>query len=267
MWFGIMQGRLSPSQENLLQFFPRDWRAEFEKASLLGFDTLEWIFDDPLDTNPLTQVSGRSNIQALSKLHGVSVQSICADIFMKHHLIIKDSPAVTVLVELLRYAEEAGIKLVNIPLLEGNLPATDEQFAAVVDNLRIAVANSSGAIDVALEVDLPAQRIISLIRAVGSKRVGVCYDTGNAMTYGYDAGSDIRLLGNNLKQIHFKDRIRWTRQSVYLGEGSVNFLDVCSALREVNFDGLCVLQTWRGQDYLSDAKRQLEYIRNSFIQH
>ena len=43
---GIMQGRLSPPIDGRIQAFPiNDWESEFEKASKIGFDCIEWIFD------------------------------------------------------------------------------------------------------------------------------------------------------------------------------------------------------------------------------
>ncbi|MHB1330564.1 MAG: sugar phosphate isomerase/epimerase family protein [Minisyncoccota bacterium] len=258
MQFGIMQGRLSPSQGQELQFFPKNWESEFEVARTLGFKTIEWIFDSL--GNPLLVEAERIRMREISMIHGVHIKSICADIFMKEHLIIESSPAVHQLVKLLKLATLTEIPLVVIPFVEDNLPDTDRDLEVVAENLRTVIDLDQGKVDIALEVDLPTDRILSLVEAIGSPRVGVCYDTGNAMTFGFDAGDDIRKLGQHLKEIHIKDRIVGTRQSVYLGEGSVNFRDVFAALHEVSFDGFHILQTWRGEDYLSDAKRQMEFV-------
>ena len=43
---GIMSGRLSEKIDDRIQIFPiNSWKEEFEKASKLGFDLIEWIFD------------------------------------------------------------------------------------------------------------------------------------------------------------------------------------------------------------------------------
>ena len=42
---GIMQGRLSPPLNGMIQSFPKDtWRDEFNIASEVGFDAIEIIF-------------------------------------------------------------------------------------------------------------------------------------------------------------------------------------------------------------------------------
>ncbi len=261
MVFGIMQGRLSPPQDNQLQFFPNDWKSEFETAHILGFDSIEWIYDDKDFANPLMNEAGQSEIKERQKQFNVAIRSICADIFMKVHLTDTDSSlAIEILSNLIRHAVQAEISTISIPFVEEHIPVTAEQRLAVVHNMKKVLSLNKN-INLVLEIDLPVNDIISIVEAIGSPQIGVCYDTGNAMTFGFDAGDDIRKLGKYLKEVHLKDRISGTRQSVYLGKGSVDFPDVFSALAEIKFDGLCVLQAWRGENYLDDAKKQLEFAR------
>lgn len=259
-----MQGRLSAPQSNQLQFFPNDWKAEFETAHILGFDSIEWIYDDKDFDNPLMSEIGQSEIKEKQRQFDVLVKSICADIFMKVHLTDEDSSsAIEILSNLINCSAQAEIINISIPFVEEHVPATAEQRLAVVRNIKKILSLNKN-INFALEIDLSVDDIISIVEAIDSPQVGVCYDTGNAMTFGFDAGDDIRKLGKYLKEIHLKDRIKGTRQSVYLGEGSVNFSDVFSALSEIKFNGLCILQAWRGKNYLDDAKRQLEFAHGLF---
>lgn len=261
MRIGIMQGRLSPPQGDQLQFFPEDWKAEFAIARELGFEALEWIFLNS-SNNPILGWSGRRQALEQAREEGVAIESICADVFLIEHLTARSVAAQYTLVSLMKVAELMGVHLIGVPLLEGNLPQTASELGAVKENIRKALRLANGGVELALEIDLPADSILTLLEMIDSPRVGVCYDTGNAMTHGFDAGADIRRLGPHLKEIHLKDRLIGTTQSVRLGKGSVNFPDVFAALKEVNFDGLSVLQAWRGEDYLGNAKRQLEFIKN-----
>ena len=44
--YGIMQGRLTPSNGRGIQFFPFDnWQQEFITGSSIGLNEIEWIFD------------------------------------------------------------------------------------------------------------------------------------------------------------------------------------------------------------------------------
>ena len=55
---GIMQGRLSPQLGNKIQAFPLDnWREEFWTAKEIGYNSIEWIVESPLELNPLLRFS------------------------------------------------------------------------------------------------------------------------------------------------------------------------------------------------------------------
>ena len=43
---GFMQGRLSPSKKNKIQFFPeKSWKKEFFLANKIGLKHMEWTLD------------------------------------------------------------------------------------------------------------------------------------------------------------------------------------------------------------------------------
>ena len=78
MLIGIMQGRLSNKLGMPLQSFPWDsWEEEFERASSIGFNQIEWLLDGVNDTNnPIASVDGRKQILYLSKKYSVNVKSL-----------------------------------------------------------------------------------------------------------------------------------------------------------------------------------------------
>jgi L-ribulose-5-phosphate 3-epimerase len=61
---GFMQGRLSPVINGKIQEFPWDsWQLEFDVASSLGFEIMEWTLDqDRLYENPLMTKKGQLDI-------------------------------------------------------------------------------------------------------------------------------------------------------------------------------------------------------------
>ena len=81
---GIMQGRLSPSEDSRIQSFPtRSWRKEFTRAHKAGLASIEWIYEAETEAaNPLGSDRGIEEVQALAKGSGVAVKSVCADYYM-----------------------------------------------------------------------------------------------------------------------------------------------------------------------------------------
>lgn len=70
---------------------------------------------------------------------------------------------------------------------------------------------------------------------IGSRSVGLYFDCGNILAYGYPQ-LWIRELGSALVKVHVKDFDSSTRQFKHLLQGSVNWKEVRAALQEVGYD-------------------------------
>jgi L-ribulose-5-phosphate 3-epimerase len=70
---------------------------------------------------------------------------------------------------------------------------------------------------------------------IGSPHVGLYFDCGNILAYGYPQ-QWIRELGSRLVKVHVKDFESNTRQWKYLLQGSVDWKAVRAALAEVGYD-------------------------------
>ncbi len=81
---GIMQGRLSPRIDGKIQAFPlNNWESEFKTAEEIGFTSIEWIVENPLDLNPLLSEAGIKKIKELIFNTNVKIDFIWADVFMQ----------------------------------------------------------------------------------------------------------------------------------------------------------------------------------------
>lgn len=260
-----MQGRLSPSYDGRFQFFPRgEWKEEFTKAKELGFDAIDWFLDrgiekfDPIRdvwANPviLSEIDQMRTILPINSIDcgpylffGESGQTSLADFLTLLPILIP----------------RLNSKIITIPLVEACVPKTEEHKHETVEALRqiTDLAGSLGA-RVALETELPANELVSFIDSFNNPMIGVCYDTGNTTTLGFNCADEIRVLGARIFSVHLKDRKVGETQSLLLGTGEVSF-DACfKALREINFTGPYTLQAWRGDDYIQDAKDQLAFIK------
>ena len=74
---GIMQGRLCPMVGGRIQAFPAaEWREEFGRAAAIGLSSIEWIFETPMEENPLWSDSGVEEILRLKDSTGVGVSFV-----------------------------------------------------------------------------------------------------------------------------------------------------------------------------------------------
>lgn len=266
---GIMQGRFTSSRGRGIQFFPfGEWEEEFEKATGLGLDEIDFIFDhDRYKENPLWSLEGVSRIISLSFKTRVGVRSICADFFMRRTPIDWPWTETTILLRnhLNRLIENAfciGTKIIEIPLLSESSITEVGRRANFIGFLYpcLLTAKSVG-INLAVETDLPPQDLLSLVSVFG-RNVGVVYDTGNSVDWGYNPVEEIEMLGPHIVNVHIKDKILG-QGTVPLGTGSVDFDAVFSSLNQVNYQGSFILQAARGMDgkEIETIRGQIDFLK------
>ena len=268
---GIMQGRLSPPQDGRFQFFPKNWQAEFSQAQQLGFDSIEWLYDeDNWDIrwgfNPILDREGREKIRKLSSWYNVGVHSICADYFINGGFLRSGDDRVSMLIALIFVARALGIKTIILPFLEKSAIKNRKQKKKVIENISsvLELCRLYG-VKLALETELDAVSLRHFIRMFQSPCVGVCYDLGNTASYGHYSPKDIGFLGDMIFEVHIKDRKIGSDKSVNLGEGDVDFNGCFKALKSIGFNGPMILQANRNDIYyLDDAKRQLDFVKTKW---
>lgn len=262
---GIMQGRLSPSYEGRFQFFPKDWSAEFSLAKKLGFDHIEWFLDrDEPGFDPVADIWGQESV--LKEIDQTRQILPISSVDCGRYPLFGDQATQTIndfKILLPALAGRLKTSVISIPLLEDHAPKTKEQKEEARGIIKqiITIAEPLG-LKVALETEMPADELAIFIDSFQSPMVGVCYDIGNAVTYGVDAPTEIRHLGKRILEVHCKDRRSGTTQSVLLGSGGADFPACFKALADIDYQGILTIQGWRGEDYLNDAVSQLAFVRS-----
>lgn len=272
-----MQGRLTPRGKNPIQFFPFvNWQKEFEDASFIGLDEIEFIFDfDRYTDNPLWNDDGVKEIKRLIKEYKISVRTICADYFMACPFVrVSDFVKLEntkILKILISRACEIGAKIVEIPLLDNSSLRTKEEEDVIINILAeiIPLAKKVG-IEINLETDFNPGRYKSFLERCGNNLPGITYDSGNSSGLGYDHKEEILTYGKHITNVHIKDRKKGGK-TVELGSGDANFKEVFKALKEIHYRGSIVLQVARGPDneelqtILGQKQFVVNYINNYLI--
>lgn len=259
---GVMQGRLLLKYKGSYQAHPVGyWQDEFEIASKLGLDSIEFIFDyESSDKNPLVSEDGLNEVSRLTERTGIEVKSICADYFMEAPL---HSPDVNirqngreVIKTLISSAKRLGVSDIVIPCLD-KFSLSDKDMDNFVNSIfSVLDLAEEASVNLALETDMPPARILSLLNRFSSSRITVNYDIGNSASLGYDPEEEIAAYGGRISDIHVKDRL-FGGGPVMLGEGCVDWNRVISALKKIGYNGLFVMQAYRDEDGARVFKEQL----------
>ena len=264
---GIMQGRLSPRIDGKIQAYPAStWQKEFEIAQEIGYAAIEWIVENPVESNALMTTSGKTEIKKVIASTGVRIDYVCADIFMQQPLVrmteeIK-SQNKDYLLEILKNAKEVGALGVEIPFVDNSSIKNDNEKQEFIDAMQDAFKLAKDLdIKISLETDLSPIAFKELLEQIGLDFVQANYDIGNSASLGFDPKEELDAYGQRILNVHVKDR-KLGGTTVPLGTGNADINLVIQKLQEFGYSGGLTVQAARGENDVETAKEQLCYVRN-----
>jgi sugar phosphate isomerase/epimerase len=254
---GIMQGRLVPSATGELESSPgARWREEFRSAGALRLNHIELVADRLRDArNPLWSPDGRSEIVDMADSTGVEIASLCLNETLASPIDEQRGEFVELLEPVLT---DLPIRVVVVPLLEASDLTAVDQTSAARSVARLAECLQDD-VQLVLELGVSAVETLRFLDAIGSPRVGVCYDIGNATAAGFDATKELQSLGSAVWHLHAKDKSA-SKENVRFGTGEVPFARVFEELSIQGFGGLVTMEACRGDDPFSTAYEHREFL-------
>lgn len=264
---GIIQGRLSPRPFPKLQEFPwNTWEKEFEYAQKIGFDFIEWIFEEKnYKENPIWNNKGQKKIRKHIMETGITVESVCADYFLEKPFFRRNGYTVNqnvdILIELIKRMSEIEAKTILLPVLENAEIRCEEEESILTDVIyKVLPILEEYQIRIGFETELPIERYLELASKFNSIYVGAYYDTGNCAACGHDMLQDMQALKDYVIGVHVKDRLK-AGKSVFLGTGDTNFEKGIPFLLKSGYLDNFVLQSYFEEDYIGAASMGLQYIK------
>ena len=255
--FGIVQGRLTKTPGNELQWFPQEyWQQEFNIASELGIDYIELIAEVQNNpNNPIWTDEGCAEILRLIQKNKLTLHALCNDYIVEHNLL--DDSVIDQNIKLLRQAEKLNIEKYIMPLFEDSELNVDNMDAFIDPIRKISKSANEKGITTCLETILIGEELVTFLDMIDRPYVKVVYDTGNRVAFGHNLAADIRLLGHKIFHVHIKDKDA-KNDNVLLGTGLVNFSEVFHALNDIQYRGPFTFETTRG----SSPQRTAMYNMN-----
>ena len=272
--YGIMQGRLTPSNGRGIQFFPFDnWKQEFYDAAEIGLQEIEWIFDyENYQENPLWFKVGCDEIKNVMQSTGVAVRSICFDYFMRRpfHKQAADEKSemykenIEIFEKIIDHSKAIGAYLIEVPLVDASSVSNMKEEDEIIEYLnRISIYAKERGIVIGIESDYTPEKFPIFLRRFTSGNIVANYDSGNSSGLGYDAEKELLGLKKHLFNVHIKDRIKGGT-TVKLGTGSADFDKVFRSLKEIQYHNSIILQAARGDDGLEkeNVSDQLAFVKS-----
>ena len=265
---GIMQGRLSPSIDGRLQFFPfKTWGEEFKIAKRLGFDAIEWLFSsEDFKKNPILTTQGIKKIKELTKKHGIKTPSICGEYFIDFPFVGKSAEkSLELLNRLIKQSIKIGAERILLPFLGNSDIKSERQKKEIIVNLKSCLKTAeTHNVELSLETSLPADELKMFVKKFNSSPISVYYDIGNCTTFfGKNVPNEIKSLGKLIGGVHIKDRKFGSTVSYSLGTGETDFSGIFRVLKKINYKRPFILETARDSHIADSAlcHKYLEFVK------
>lgn len=258
---GVMSGRLSPTLNNEMQFFPSDrWRDEFHLCKKLKIHNLEWVIDLPsINTNPLLDKTYIDIIKNLGEISCVNNMGAILHFFVQKDvftMLNKESKKFDLLFEkIFQNCSEIGFDYVEIPFFgKSNINHSDFEkilFNCFID--KILNLAEKYYLKVFIENKLDHNSNLYLLEKINSDLFFVTFDTGNSYVSGHKPNNIINNLKHKIGNIHIKDCNHFG-DSVPLGKGNVDFANIFYSLEKINYANNFILEAVKEDIYYNDEK-------------
>lgn len=268
---GFMQGRLSPSKDGKIQFFPSNhWKQEFKLANALGLKNMEWTLDyKNLFKNPIFTTKGILEIRHLKKKYEINIKTLTGDCFMqKPFWKYKNSKKyLEQFKKIILACSNLEIKFIVFPLVDKSSIKNEKIEKKIISRLsNFTELLKEKKICILFESDYAPLKLKKFISRFDSSVFGINYDTGNSASLNFDPHVEFRHYGKYVKNIHIKDRLL-KGKTIKLGEGNTDFNKIFKILKKIKYDQLLILQTARGkknQDF-RELKENLNFIKKKIL--
>lgn len=252
---GILQGRLTPSPDGSIQFFPKDnWKNEFSLAKEIGFERIEWLVKktSSFDNNPIWHSDKLAAINNAAHYYGIKVSST-------HGFYSKKPEFPGLFEKIILNSFIFGAKTVLVSFFNDNALKTeaDKKFAQrqLSPGLRVA---KDLEMRLGIETEMDVSGLMNFVKSFKHPSIGVYYDIGNMASVGVNVAEEIICLGDWIVGVHVKDKKNG--KTVPLGTGSADFESAFRALRKVNYAGPIIIQGARAED-VDDVELNRKYYQ------
>ena len=186
----------------------------------------------------------------------------------------------TIMTKALDFALHCGIRNIQMAgydvYYEDSTPISKNQFK---DELALAVEQAAERqIMLSIEImDYPFMssitRFAEITKHIHSPWLTVYPDVGNLTAWWNDVPLELKTYISQISAIHLKDTLPVGPKSLgqfrdlVLGEGTVDFVEVFKALKEVSYQGSFVLELWGDNvlDYKQQILTSLSFIKEQMV--
>ena len=207
-------------------------------------------------SNPIWSLEGRREMVAVAETASVSLASLC----MNETLVTPfDDPALAadLATRLPQVMSDLHVDMVVLPCWRQAIWASSTGRARPGPSACLPTTSMAAGPDSRLNSVSPRPRACTW-RSPCPRWWG-CVTTAGRDALGFDAATELRMLGQRVSHIHAKDK-NAAGENVRFGTGTVDFGSVLTAMAECMFEGLVTMESTRGDDPIATAAEHRAFL-------
>jgi sugar phosphate isomerase/epimerase len=151
-----------------------------------------------------------------------------------------------------RYGAAPALRAVVLPRARQQEERSLREIAAHAERAgAVACYENMDPTDVHFPENVDPVQVLALVAPHAGPSLGITYDPAHAYVGHHDPVAAVHVLGPAIYHVHWSDNDASIDQHYPLGQGTIDFPAILSALREVGYSGLIELELGAREEYLA----------------
>lgn len=253
------------------------WEEKFKAAKKAGFDYMELSIDESDERLARLDWTDEDieTLRSVMRFTGISFQTMCLSGHRKYPFGSKDPKirerAMDMMEKAINLSVKLGIRCIQLATYDVYYEESDEETKKMfLEGMKEAVAMASRAgVILAMEI-MDTKFVGTIVRAmhylkeIPSPYFKIYPDMGNLSNFSNDVAGEFEIGISETVAIHVKETKPGVFKEVPFGEGEVKFTDIFRKLKELNYQGMFLIEMWADNSSSQSMEQAAEKIADAY---
>lgn len=253
------------------------WEEKFIAAKKAGFDYMELSIDESDERLARLEWTDEEieNLRSIMRFTGISFPTMCLSGHRKYPFGSKNPEirrrAMDIMEKAINLAVKLGVRCIQLATYDVYYEESDDETKALfLEGMKEAVAMASRAgVILAMEI-MDTKFVGTIVRAlhylkeIPSPYFKIYPDMGNLSNFSNDVSGEFELGISETVAIHVKETKPGIFKEVPFGEGDVKFEEIFLKLKELNYQGMFLIEMWADNSCYQSVEQATEKIAAAY---
>lgn len=253
------------------------WEEKFMAAKKAGFDYMELSIDESDERLARLDWTDEDieTLRSVMRFTGISFPTMCLSGHRKYPFGSKDpgtrKKAMEIMEKAINLSVKLGIRCIQLATYDVYYEDSDEETKKMfLEGMKEAVAMASRAgVILAMEI-MDTQFVGTIVRAlhylkeIPSPYFKIYPDMGNLSNFSNDVTGEFEIGISETVAIHVKETKPRVFKEVPFGEGEVKFTEIFAKLKELNYQGMFLIEMWADNSSSQSVEQATEKISDAY---